>query len=181
MDKLINAIKTTIPIVIKEWNEKKIQQFEILVEQKFKEYFLNRETQEKTKMISPIIDILFSRIMSETISDFNIDEGRGRDYKWGEMPIESKTTFNIGNSWTGNGYKKTDNHILSKFELDENGVIVSYFTCFVNLNTCVSAWSKPKNSNFSTLKFLNDDLDKIILIHGSMCKSQKFLSCGLIK
>ena len=40
MDKLINAIKTTIPIVIKEWNEKKIHQFEILVEQKFKEYFL---------------------------------------------------------------------------------------------------------------------------------------------
>ncbi len=181
MENLIKAIEKSIPIVVNEWNTKKIQQFETLVEQPFSKYFLNRETQEKTKMVSPIIDIIFARVMSEQVDCFVIDEGRGRDYQWNGIPLENKLTLSTGNSWTGNGYKKTDFHILSKFELDENGFIVSYFSCLVNLTNCLSDWSKPKNSNFSTLKFLNEDFEKVTVIHGKMDKNQKYLSCTMIK
>lgn len=185
MTQLIEAINKAIPVVVSEWNTKKIFQFETLVEQSFASYFANRETQEKTKMVSPIIDTIFARVMSELCDDFKIDEGKGRDYEWNGIPLENKLTLSTGNAWTGNGYKKTDFHILSKFELDENGFIVSYFSCLVNLTECQSAWSKPKNSNFSTLKFLNEDYEKISVIHGNMTKARgarsKYLNCGLIK
>lgn len=181
MEKLVKAIEISIPLVVKEWNTNKIHQFETLVEQPFSKYFLNRETQEKTKMVSPIIDIIFKRMMSQQIDDFSIDEGKGRDFQWNGIPLENKLTLSTGNSWTGNGYKKTDFHILSKFELDQNGLIVSYFSCLVNLANCLSDWTKPKNSNFSTLKFLNVDLEKITIIHGNMTKSQKYVNISLVK
>jgi len=181
MEDLIKAIEKSIPLVVSEWNTKKIQQLEVAWEQPFGKYFLNRETQEKTKMVSPIIDIVFARVMSEQIDGFVIDEGKGRDYQWNGIPLENKLTLSTGNAWTGNGYKKTDFHILSKFELDENGFIISYFSCLVNLTNCLSDWSKPKNSNFSSLKFHNEDSDEIIVIHGSLVKNQKWLNFTMVK
>lgn len=181
MEELIKAIEKSIPLVVNEWNTKKIKQFEDLYEQPFNEYFKNRQTQEKTKTVSPVIDVIFARIMSEQISDFVIDEGKGRDYQWNNIPLENKLTLSTGNSWTGNGYKKTDFHILSKFELNENGHIINYFSCLVNLTECLSGWTKPKNSNFSTLQFLSEDYDKVIVIHGGLTKRRKYLDCKLVK
>ena len=180
MEKLIQAIKDSIPLVIEEWNNKKINHFEILFEHSFEDYFCERETQEKTKIISPIIDTIFARIMSQQIDNFVIDEGKGRDYRWYNIPLENKLTLSTGNSWTGNGYEKTDYHILSKFELNKSGKIISYFSCLVNLKECSSFWSKPHKSNFSTLKFLNDDFDKIIPIHGNIKKSRKHLHFSMV-
>ena len=181
MQDLIKAIEVSIPLVINEWNTKKIKQFETLYEQPFAKYFNNRQTQEKTKVVSPVIDTVFARIMSEQ-TNFVIDEGKGRDYQWNGIPLENKLTLSTGNSWTGNGYKKTDFHILSKFELDENGLIVNYFSCLVNLTECLSNWTTPKNSNFSTLQFLSEDFDKITVIHGSLIKSKKkYLDCVMVK
>jgi len=181
MKELIKAIEKSIPLVVIEWNTKKIKQFESYVEQPFAKYFSNRQTQEKTKMVSPAIDVIFSRIMSEQISDFVIDEGKGRDYQWNELPLECKLTLSTDNSWTGNGYKKTDFHILFKFELDENGLIINYFSCLVDLSKCLSDWTVPKNSNFSSLKFHNEDSDKITVIHGGLTKSQKWISYTMVK
>ncbi len=182
MQELIKAIEMSIPLVVDNWNDVKIKQFEILYEQPFAEYFRNRQTQEKTKVVSPVIDTVFARIMSEKINNFIVDEGKGRDYRWNEKPLENKLTLSTGNSWTGNGYRKTDFHILSKFELEENGMIISFFTCLVNLSECVSQWTKPKNSNFSTLKFLSCDFDKITPIHGKIIKSsKKYLDYEMIK
>ena len=182
MDDLLKAVKESIPLVIEEWNNVKLKQFESLYEQSFEEYFSNRETQEKTKVVSPVIDVIFARIMSQKIENFVIDEGKGRDYNWKGIPLENKLTLSISNSWTGNGYKKTDYHLLSKFELNEKGLIISYFSCLVNLEDCLSSWSLPdKKSNFSTLKFLNVDFDKIILIHGDKKRSKKFIHFTMVK
>ncbi len=49
MQELIKAIEMSIPLVVDNWNDVKIKQFEILYEQPFAEYFRNRQTQEKTK------------------------------------------------------------------------------------------------------------------------------------
>jgi hypothetical protein len=181
MEELIKAIYVSIPKVVKEWNAKKLLEFENLYEQTFKEYFNDKQTQEKTKIISPIIDAIFARIMCEQINGFVIDAGRGKDYNWNGIPLESKLTLSSGNSWTGNGYKKTDYHILSKFDFNEYGLIISYFSCLVNLNDCLSKWSKPHMSNFSTLKFINEDIDKIILIYGDKEKKSKYLHFSMVK
>ncbi len=181
MIELVNAIKSTLPLVVNEWNSNKLKQLELYVEKPFKEYFENRETQEKTKMVSPAIDAIFNKIMCSKINDFKIDEGKGRDYKYNQTPLECKTTLSCGNSWTGNGYKKTDYHILFRLEMDENGYITSYFSMLVNLNECESSWTEPTlSSNFSTLKFLNNDLDKITFIHGNMTKKRKYMDCVMI-
>ena len=119
--------------------------------------------------------------MSQKIDNFVIDEGKGRDYRWDDIPLENKLTLSVGNSWTGNGYKKTDYHILSKFELDTSGRIISYFSCLVNLKECSSSWSKPHKSNFSTLVFLNEDFDKIIQIYGVPKKSKKYLQFSMVE
>tara|TARA_B110000858_G_C17770639_1_gene459417 strand:- start:129 stop:680 length:552 start_codon:yes stop_codon:yes gene_type:complete len=182
MKKLIDAIYLSIPEVIKEWNENKLTQLESLVEQPFKEYFNNRQTQEKTKMVSPVIDTIFTRIMKTHLNDFEVDEGKGRDYKWGNILLESKLTLGEGNSWTGNGYTKTDIHLLFRFNIDENGIIVSYFSSVVDLSKCESNWTSPTNkSNFSTLKFLTNDISEISIIHGEMVSKKKYLSCEMIK
>lgn len=181
MEDLIKAIKTSIPIVIEEWNSKKVGQFEKLFEHRFNEYFENKETQEKTKIISPIIDTIFARIMSQQLDNFIIDEGKGRDYRWNDIPLESKLTLSLNNSWTGNGYEKTNYHILSKFELGDDGQIISYFSCLVNLSECLSSWTKPDTkSNFSTLKFVKEDYEKIIPIHGEVISSKKLLHFHLV-
>jgi hypothetical protein len=117
MDKklLVDTIKKAMPIVIEDWNERKIKEFEHLFEKTFKDYFHNKQTQEKTKLISPIIDILFSKTINKNISNFIIDERIGKDYSWDGEDFESKISLSPDNYWTGNGYKKTNNHILIKF------------------------------------------------------------------
>ena len=180
ISKLQKTIKECIPLVVKEWNDVKLKEFNKLFEKSFFEYFNNRQTQEKTKIVSPIIDVLFSRIMSEKLPDFIIDEGNGKDYRYGDLELEKKLTLSVGNSWTGNGYNKVGYHILSKFDMNDYGHITSYFSCLVNLDECLSGWSKPKNSNFSSLKFLNGDISKITPIHGSVNESTKYLAFKLV-
>lgn len=174
---LKNAIEIAIPLTIDEWNKTKKKKFENLMEQSFENYFLNKQTQEKTKMVSPIIDAVFSRIMKTILPNFHVDEANGRDYNWDKLELENKLTLSVGNSWTGNGYKKTNFHILNRMELNVNGEIVSYFSALVDLSKCESDWTAPTTkSNFSSLKFLNEDYCKINVIHGNMQKKQKFIN-----
>jgi len=175
--KLLDAIKIAITLTVAEWNNTKKNQFENLMEQSFSVYFSNRQTQEKTKMVSPIIDAVFSRIMKKLLINFHVDEGKGKDYRWCKLELENKLTLSVGNSWTGNGYKKTSFHILNRMELNDDGEIISYFSALVDLSECESNWTAPTTkSNFSTLKFLNNDFSKIQLIHGDMTKKQKFIN-----
>jgi len=77
---LIQAIQQSLPAVAQEWNTVKLPLFETLVEKPFAEYFAGKQTQEKTKMMSPILDVIFARHVNQIIPEFVVDEGVGRDY-----------------------------------------------------------------------------------------------------
>jgi hypothetical protein len=171
MNELVEAIKTAIPEVIQEWNTIKLPLFEQLVEQPFEQYFEGRQTQEKTKMVAPILDSIFARRVKAIIPEFIVAEGKGLDYMYGDIPVENKITFGSGDSWTGNGYSKTPWHLLVRFELTEQGTIVSQFAMMTDLSQCNSKWTAPgTTSNFSTLKFKVEDMDKLIPIIGQVSK-----------
>jgi hypothetical protein len=169
LETLKGAIKKVVPIMVNEWNTIKLPLFESLVEQPFEKYFEGRQTQEKTKMVAPILDSIFARLMKSKLSTFVVAEGKGVDYKYESNPLESKITFGEGSSWTGNGYSKTPWHLLFRFEVDENGFIKNKCVILVDLNKCVSKWTAPgTTSNFSTLTFLREDEPHLIPIVGSM-------------
>jgi hypothetical protein len=169
INELSNAIQKILPLVVEEWNTKKLPLFESLVEQSFVDYFAGRQTQEKTKMVAPILDSIFYRYISSILSNFEVAEGKGTDYKWNKVFFESKITFSEGNSWTGNGYTKTPWHILMKFNLTEEGHIVSQFAMLANLDECTSKWTAPgQKSNFSTLAFVVEDIQNLIPIIGTV-------------
>jgi hypothetical protein len=174
MIRLADSIKQVLPAVVKEWNAVKLPLFESLVEQSFADYFKKRLTQEKTKMLAPILDNIFARHMKAVVHNFVVSEGKGQDYSYGSIPMESKITFGIGDSWTGNGYNKTPWHLLMRFELTEHGKIINHFVMITDLSECSSQWTAPgKNSNFSTLKFKIDDLDKLITVIGQVSEKTR--------
>jgi hypothetical protein len=174
LQKLALAIKTTLPEVVKEWNKNKLSQFETLYEQPFEEYFKGRQTQEKTKVVAPIIDSIFARMMKNILPEFEIDEGKGRDYIYITTPLESKITFGAGDGWVGNGYTKTPWHILMRFNLKDNGKIENQFAMIANLDECDSKWSDPgTSSNFSGLKFLREDKDRLHIMVGKITDKTK--------
>jgi hypothetical protein len=174
IEKLKSAIQEVLPEVIKEWNTVKLLLFEALVEQKFEKYFEGRQTQEKTKMVAPILDSIFARRMNAILPDFLVDEGKGQDFRWGEIPIESKITFGEGDSWTGNGYKKTAWHLLMRFLVQSDGIISNKFVMIADMDQCKSGWTAPgTTSNFSTLKFFSEDNKKLIPIIGSISTSTR--------
>lgn len=169
LQRLIDAIKTTLPLVIKEWNDHSLSQFEALYRQPFKQYFRDRQTQEKTKLLSPILNAIFAEQMKNAIPEFKIDEGNGRDYSYGVFPLESKITLGSGIGWVGNGYEKTPWHLLMRFDQSDSGIITEQFAMIVDLSQCISKWTKPAlSSNFSGLKFLSEDEDKIYTIVGKI-------------
>ena len=174
MENLKVAINGILPSVVNEWNTVKLGQFTALYEQSFEDYFKGRKTQEKTKVVSPILDSIFARNLKQVVPTFEVDEGKGRDYCYGDIPIESKITFGNGHGWTGNGYGKTPWHLLMRFNLTETGVITSYFAMLANLDECKSNWTAPGDkSNFSTLQFLVEDKDKLQVVTGSVSDKTK--------
>jgi len=179
---LVAAIQTTVPGMVTEWNTKKLPQFENLVEQTFRQYFEGRQTQEKTKLVAPILDVVFARLMKTQLTDFVIDEGVGRDYCYGTTPLESKITLGQGNGWVGNGYAKTPWHILMKFSMDDDGHIGEMFATLVDLDQCQSKWTAPDtSSNFSGLTFLTEDADQLTPIIGTVKHNSKYLKPILAK
>ena len=173
---LIDAIKSSVPNVVTEWNTNKLPQFESLVEQSFRQYFAGRQTQEKTKLVAPILDVIFARLMKTQLTNFEIDEGKGRDYCYGTTPLESKITLGQGAGWVGNGYAKTPWHILMKFDVDEDGRINKMFATLVDLDKCKSKWSTPGDkSNFSGLTFFIEDAPHLMPIIGTVKHSSKYL------
>lgn len=185
MNELIEAIQQTLPAVAREWNTEKLPLFETLVEKPFAEYFAGKQTQEKTKMMSPILDIIFARQVNAIIPEFVVDEGAGRDYSFRGTPMECKITFGSGNSWSGNGYPKAPWHILLRFDANEQGVITHVFAMLVDLNTCTTKWlpgSKATNKtvNWYHLTFLSEDFSKLSFAVGSMQQKRKFLQPSMI-
>ena len=182
LDSLVAAIATAVPSIVIDWNTKKLPQFENLVEQSFREYFDGRQTQEKTKLVAPILDVVFARLMKTKLTNFEIDEGKGRDYCYGTTPLESKITLGQGNGWVGNGYTKTPWHILMKFDMDDDGHIGEMFATLVDLDQCKSKWTKPDDkSNFSGLTFLVEDASNLMPIIGTVKHNSKYLKPILVE
>jgi hypothetical protein len=176
MQPLIDAIRANLPAIVDEWNTVKLPLFESLVEKKFVDYFKGRQTQEKTKMVAPVLDSIFHRKINAVLPTFEVDEGKGRDYSYNNTPLECKITFGEGNGWVGNGYAKTPWHILLRFNLTDNGIITDMFAMMANLDECQSKWTAPgTSSNFSGLTFVKEDKDNLKIIVGSIKESRTYL------
>tara|TARA_R100001443_G_C3290079_1_gene162617 strand:- start:66 stop:632 length:567 start_codon:yes stop_codon:yes gene_type:complete len=173
---LSEALKEVMLPVCKEWNTVSLPMMEKLYRgRSFKSIFEGRQTQEKTKTVSPILDEIVAEFIKDKISNFTITEGKGFDYTLNDTEIEWKNSLSDSNSWTGNGYNKTNWHVLCKFILNEDGVIEKYFACIVPYDMVDSNWSETGNSNFSSLSILKTDLDYVIEVSGSFKPSVKYL------
>jgi len=176
---LQNIISSILPGVIKKWNNDKLPVFEELFMCSYKEYFNKKQTQEKTKLISPILDKLIAELTKKKDDNFTITDEKGYDFTYGKSNtrIEWKNSLSPDNSWTGNGYTKTSWHVLCKFIINEDGFIEKYLCCILPLNSIKSKWSETKDtSNFSSLKLINDDYCNIKMVAGDFNKKQKYLS-----
>ena len=177
-DTLKTNTKRVLPLVVDEWNNVKLPAFESLIEKSFDEYFHGRQTQEKTKMIAPILETIFERMMGDLDPTFVADEGKGHDYLHGDLPIECKITCSPSGKWTGNGYTKTPIHILMSFNLQENGTITDMFCMFANLTDDIeSGWGTKKSltANFVSLRLLSEDVDNFEPIVGEVSTKNKLL------
>ena len=173
---LAKTLQEVMPRVCKEWNDDNLGRFLYAYRNKpFRKIFHNRQTQEKTKTISPIIDEIVAEFIQEKIETFTITEGKGFDYTLNNTEIEWKNSLSDSDSWTGNGYKKTNWHVLCKFVMNEDGVIEKYFACIVPYDVVESNWSDTGNSNFSSLQLLKSDLDNIIEVSGTFRQARKYL------
>ena len=173
---LTKTLQEVMPRVCDEWNTVSLSVMETLHRGKsFREIFKNRQTQEKTKEVSSIIDDIITEFTQEKIKAFTITEGKGFDYTLNETKIEWKNSLSESNSWTGNGYRKTNWHVLCKYIMNEDGIIEKYFACIVPYDMVESNWSGTGNSNFSSLKLLKSDLDNIIEVSGNFKQSVKYL------
>ena len=139
-----------------------------------KELISEKKTAEFSKQINPWLDKLtFDCLKEEFGTDFQVDETNGQDFLFKMLPFEVKTSCSSSSYWTGNGYKKTPWHLLIKYEI-ENLEVIGIIAILVNLEKCQSKWTEPKKSaNFSSLSFLNEDYENIVLIFGNMEKKQK--------
>ena len=172
---LAKTLQEVMPRVCKEWNDDNLGRFIYAYRNKpFKEIFKNRQTQEKTKAVSGMIDEIIAEFIQKKIEAFTITEGKGFDYTLNKTKIEWKNSLSESNSWTGNGYRKTNWHVLCKFIPNEDGVIKKYFACIVPYDMVESNWSATGKSNFSELKLLKTDLNQVIEVSGSLKPTRKF-------
>ena len=177
--KLQNIIKDNWETITEDFNKHINDKFQEFFFMSYKEYFKNNKTQEITKIISPV----FNAILCKNLKPFGFTkcETDGSDYVFENISIEGKITLSKDNSWTGNGYKKTNWHLLVKLELGDNGMIRYSFCALVPLDECDSNWTKPKlSSNFSSLKFENRDYQKINVINGMIERKTSLLSIILL-
>jgi hypothetical protein len=179
MQPLIEAIRTCLPGILHEFNTVRLPQLEAFLGRTIIEEFPDpvKRTSETTKVIARGLDNTFFRHIHAVLPEFVEDEGDGRDYRFGAIPIESKNTFGKGDSWTGNGYDKTGLHLLKKFQVNERGHITHAFIALVNIDDCESCWSeKTLKSNFSSLMLRTVDKEKVHVIVGSLKSNPKNLS-----
>jgi len=164
---LVSLIKKhdIIDKLIYEWNNKRLKLFEDLYNgKKYKEHFKNDKTQIITQQLSPVLYDIFENLIEEKINDFNTDKVDKRDYMYKNIPIEAKITLSEGDSWTGNGTKKTPWHLLFKFKINGEGHMEGCLCMFANIYECITDWSQPKKSkkgkpvNYSTISFKNKNV-----------------------
>lgn len=171
IENLKNLLNREWSSVVSEYNKHISENFKIFYLKDFKSYFDGKQTQEKTKLVSPV----FNSILCRHLKPFGFIENEidGSDYMFENLDLEGKLTMTDNNTWTGNGYKKTNWHLLKKIVIDENGIISKSACYLFPLDESTSNWSVPKNSNFSNLKINHEDLDKLVIVYGDVDLSKK--------
>lgn len=178
MQKLIKTIRKVIPAVIAEINEKRIPALELSWGRPFKEEMANENqvTVEIAKNYArPVNNTLYQHIR-QYLKEFKEHTTNGSDYSFGKILIEDKNSFSPGNGWVGNGFDKTNWHLLKKFGVDDNGRIISAFIALVDISKCKAAWSDRKiNTNRSIIQFCNEDLKHLNVIVGELKQGKKWI------
>ena len=176
---LCKAIKEVVPQVMEDWNQNKLNEFSNLFESDFESFFAGKQTQEKTKIVSPILNKIFIRLMNNhnTIESFIDNDESGSDYLFNEdISLEGKITLSSGNSWTGNGYYKVPLQVLIRYTFSDEGEITSFFSMVADLSETKGQWDSPSTqSNFSSLKFYNEDKEHLMLCNGKILQLKKYL------
>jgi len=158
--------------IIETFNSHLSEKFSELFFMSYKYYTEKMQTQERTKILSPI----FNGILLKIMGPFGLikNELNGCDLSFKSTILENKITLSLSNKWTGNGYAKTSWHLLIKLDVDDYGKVISSFACLVPLENCVSKWTEPNtDSNFSSLVFNNEDYEKILIIQGDLVRKSK--------
>lgn len=179
MQDLVDAIKNNIPSIIKEMNKVCIPSLEKAWGRKVTEQMQfwdnDQVSVEFSKNFSIPLNNCFFRAITSTITGFEEKTTRGSDYLFNGIPIEDKNTFSgSGKGWVGNGFGKCDWHLLKRFKIDlTTGRIVECFAMLVNLKNTKGAWGEKTNKEGKTsqrvgLSFLKEDIDKLIIIYGSV-------------
>jgi hypothetical protein len=178
MKQLVETIRKVIPAVIKEINEERIPALETSWGRSFKEEMANENqvTVEIAKNYArPVNNTLYRHIKQE-LEDFKEHTTDGSDYIFEGTLIEDKNSFSPGNGWVGNGFTKTDWHMLKKFGVNENGRLTSVFIALVDLGKCQAAWSDRQiNTNRSTIQFRKEDLPHINVVVGEIKENKVWL------
>lgn len=180
MQSLINAIRTSLPAIVNEFNTIRLPALEQAWGRSFEDEWANEDPKMRTAEIAKVLSRPINNILLRHIQyihpEFVEASSKKHDWKFGDIPIEDKNSFSDGDTWTGNGFGKTDWHLLKKFKLDKDGKIVSAFVALVDISHCKGSWTeKNVKSNFSSLKFLCSDKEFIHVIHGSVEPKVKYL------
>jgi hypothetical protein len=167
MEKLSSHLSLLWPTIVKGFENHINKIWSDCFFETFSEWKKNAPTQEITKVLSPFFTAYLKKTMSNI--GFMPKESKGLDYIWENFEIEGKLSLSSANSWTGNGFPKTNWHLLIKLKFDDDGKILGSFVCLVPLNECYSDWTKSgTKDNFSTLKLRVEDYYNIIKIVGDL-------------
>jgi hypothetical protein len=171
MDQLIKTIRKVMPAVVTEINEKRIPALESSWGRPFKEEMANENqvTVEIAKAYARPVNNTLYRHVKQELKGFQEHTTDGSDYIFEGTLIEDKNSFSPGPGWVGNGFAKTDWHMLKKFGVNDNGRITSVFIALVDLSKCQAAWSeRQSNTNRSTIDFRVEDYPHINVVVGSV-------------
>lgn len=180
-DPLIHTLrKIFIPGII-EFNDEPKVDIEKSLGRPYAEEMANEEhvITETAKLYARPVNNTFFRLIQQELPNFKEHTTNGSDYLYNGIPIEDKNSFSHdSNSWVGNGFKKTKWHFLKKFRIDRStGCIIEASAILVDTSKCKGSWSgrQGDKTNRSNLKFLNEDLEHIHIICGSMVPKAKYL------
>lgn len=182
IESLGETVKSVLPSVVGEFNTTLLPAIETAWGRKFKDELENenQKTVEIAKNYARPLNNCFYRHINEQQPTFLEKTIDGSDYVFNDILVEDKNSFSTGNCWVGNGYKKTDIHLLKKFECDEDGKIIKAFIGIVSMKQVLGDWTdRTLQSHRSVLKFLNQDIDKIYVVHGSIRPAKKYLQFEL--
>jgi len=174
MKKLAQHLSNLWPELLAGFNKHIQDKWVQLYEETFSEWKKGKKTQEVTKAVS----LVWSSYLKKRLKSIGllVIEGNGFDFEWEGVLIECKLSLSDKEGWLGNGFKKVSWHLLIKIKYDENGLIQGSFVCLVPLSECKSKWSKSsEDTNYSSLKLLSVDQDKIITVVGYFKKNPIYL------